>query len=49
MKRVNLYITDEQHELLKRLHKNTGLRISEHIRKALDEYFQRNKRWLTQQ
>lgn len=38
MKRVNFYLTEQQIAKLKELFKSTGLSISEHIRRAIDEY-----------
>ena len=39
MRRVNWTITEQQHRELKRLSKETGLPISELVRRALDDYF----------
>jgi len=39
MRRVNWTITENQHQELKRLSKETGLPISELVRRALDLYF----------
>lgn len=38
MKRINIYITLKQYEFLKGLN---GLSLSEHIRRAIDEYVTR--------
>lgn len=38
MRRVNWTITEHQHRELKRLSKETGLPISELVRRALDKY-----------
>lgn len=38
MRRLNLYITDEQHRQLNRLKEITEISISEHIRRALERY-----------
>ena len=40
MLRKNFYITKEQIDFLK---KDSGLTVSEHIRRALDEYITRKK------
>lgn len=42
MIRLNLYITKNQYEQLKKLASN-GLKISEHIRRAIDEYLAKYK------
>ncbi len=36
--RVNHYMADVQIKRLKKLSKKTGLSVSEHIRRAVDEY-----------
>lgn len=38
MRRVNWTITERQHRELKRLSRETGLSISELVRRALDKY-----------
>jgi predicted CopG family antitoxin len=38
MKRLNLLITDEQSERLKKLKVQTEISVSEHIRRALERY-----------
>ncbi len=38
MRRVNWTITEQQHRALKRLSQQTGLPISELVRRALDKY-----------
>lgn len=38
MRRVNWTITEHQHQELKRLSQETGLPISELVRRALDKY-----------
>ncbi|GEM_PF-6299231 len=38
MRRVNWTITERQHQALKRLSRETGLSISELVRRALDKY-----------
>lgn len=37
MKRITLYITIKQFEILKQFAKD-GIKVSEHIRRAIDEY-----------
>lgn len=39
--RVGFYLTDIQVRELKKLSRKTGLTVSEHIRRSLDEYFER--------
>ena len=38
MKRIDLYITENQLNFLKKLSGETGLSFSEHIRRAIDNY-----------
>lgn len=38
MKRVNWTITEHQHRALKRISQETGLSISELVRRAIDKY-----------
>ena len=38
MKRVNIYITDNQYATFKQLAKETGLKFTEHVRRAMDKY-----------
>ncbi len=38
MRRVNWTITEQQHRLLKKLSQETGLPISELVRRAIDKY-----------
>jgi len=40
MKRINIYITKKQYKLLKELNE---LSLSEHIRRAIDEYLSKLK------
>lgn len=40
MIKINLYITKKQYQALKRLAVN-GIKLSEHIRRAIDEYLER--------
>lgn len=42
MIRINIYITKNQMEALRRLAQN-GLSLSEHIRRAIDEYLAKHK------
>lgn len=44
MKKTDLYLTEQQLALLKELSANTGLTVSEHIRRAVDEYLQKHRR-----
>lgn len=37
-KRLNYYVTDKQYEQLQTIKKATGLSVSEHVRRALDQY-----------
>ncbi len=39
MRRVNWTITEKQHKKLQRLSRETGLPISELVRRSLDKYF----------
>lgn len=41
MKRTNIYITDEQRKALKKLAYEHDTKMSEEIRKAIDEYLRR--------
>jgi predicted DNA-binding protein len=43
MKRINTHLTDKQIELLKKLANKTGLKVSEHIRRAIDKYLEKVK------
>jgi hypothetical protein len=42
MKRLHVFIPEQQLEGLAALSKKTGLKTSEHIRRALDDYLTRN-------
>lgn len=44
MKLYNLYLAEKQIENLKKLSTETGLSVSEHIRRAIDEYLAKQKR-----
>jgi predicted DNA-binding protein len=39
MKKILIGVTETQDEKLEKLKKNTGLDKSEHVRRALDDYF----------
>jgi hypothetical protein len=41
MRRVNSYVHNEAIVKLKELAKKTGLNVSEHIRRAIDEYLKK--------
>lgn len=43
MKRTNIYLTDPQHKQLQVLSRKTGTRVSELVRRAIDEYLQKQK------
>ncbi len=38
MKKMNLYLPEQQIEALQALSKKTGISVSEHIRRAVSEY-----------
>lgn len=38
MKRLNFYVSDKQYRQLQAVKKATGLTVSEHVRRALDQY-----------
>jgi metal-responsive CopG/Arc/MetJ family transcriptional regulator len=42
MKRLHVFIPEQQIEGLAALSKKTGLKTSEHIRRALDDYLSKN-------
>lgn len=42
-KRTNIYLTEKQHKELKRIYAETGQRITETIRQAVDEYLKKLK------
>ena len=44
MKRIQVYYTDQQLEALERLAKETGLTVSEILRRALDAYLARQRK-----
>ena len=39
--RINFYLTKAQIKRLKGLSQNTGLPVSEHVRRAIDEYLEK--------
>lgn len=43
MQRINTHLTKPQINCLKKLAKKTGLKIAELIRRAIDEYLEKNK------
>ena len=43
MKRINIHLTKQQIERLKNLAIETGLKIAELIRRAIDEYLEKTK------
>ncbi|MBW2010149.1 MAG: CopG family transcriptional regulator [Deltaproteobacteria bacterium] len=43
MKRKNIHLTDKQVEQLEKMAKETGLKVAEIIRRALDDYLKKNK------
>lgn len=40
MKRINAYYTEQQIAQLDALHRETGMTVSEHLRRAVDAYLQ---------
>ena len=44
--RKQVYVAKRQETLLKALAKTTGIKWSEHLRRALDEYLDKNKELL---
>jgi Arc/MetJ-type ribon-helix-helix transcriptional regulator len=40
MKRINVYITDEQHRAIKKAAHNKGLKFSEVLRRALGDWLE---------
>lgn len=44
MKRVGIFFPDQLYKALKELSARTGLSVSEHIRRALDEYLKRQEK-----
>ena len=44
MKRIAMYVTEQQHKLLKELSERTGLTMAELVRRAIDDFFARVKR-----
>jgi hypothetical protein len=49
MKRTNIYLSDVQHKKLKAMSKKTGIKLSEIVRRMIDEGFRKyeeTKDWL---
>ena len=44
MKRIAMYVTEQQHKLLKALSEQTGLTMAEMVRRTIDEFLERIKR-----
>ena len=44
MKRKNIHFTHEQIKDLKDLSEKTGLKVAEHVRRAIDDYLKRQKK-----
>jgi predicted DNA-binding protein len=44
MKRIAMYITEQQRKLLKAMSEQTGLTMAELVRRAIDEFLARIKR-----
>ncbi len=44
MIRRNYYITEQQDKKLKEAHEKTGIKPAETVRRALDEYFKKDKK-----
>ena len=44
MKRIAMYITEQQRKLLKELSERTGLTMAELVRRAIDDFLERIKR-----
>lgn len=42
MKRKNVHLSERQLERLTKLAKNTDIKMSEHIRRAIDEYLEKD-------
>ncbi|WP_084150459.1 ribbon-helix-helix domain-containing protein [Azohydromonas australica] len=43
MKRTNIHLSEQSREALQALSERTGITVSEHVRRAIDEYLKRNK------
>lgn len=43
MKRIAMYVTEQQRNLLKALSERTGLTMAELVRRAIDEFLERIK------
>ncbi len=44
MKRIAMYVTEQQRKLLKELSERTGLTMAELVRRAIDDFLERIKR-----
>jgi hypothetical protein len=42
MKAMQIYIEEEQHKKLKRIYAETGQRITDTVRKAIEEYLKKH-------
>lgn len=40
-RKINMFITDQQSEALEKLKEKTGIKLSEAVRRAIDEYLKR--------
>lgn len=38
MKRINIYLSEQQVKFLKKLAQQTDIKVAEHIRRAIDQY-----------
>lgn len=43
LRRTQILVTEQQYQALQRLADDTGLTVSEHIRRAVDEYLERKQ------
>ena len=44
MKAMQIYVTDQQHKFLRKIYAETGQRMTETIRQAIDEYIKNEKK-----
>lgn len=44
MKAMQVYISEDQHKALKIIYAETGQRMTESVRKAIDDYIKKNKK-----
>lgn len=49
MERTNIHLSTQQKAALKRLYEETGIKPAEHIRRAIDEYLERQQEKLLRQ